>query len=422
MPIIALGLSHHTAPVDLRDRVAVPAAQLPDALRFFRSAMGKGVMLSTCNRAEVYALTPAINRGVAALKDAFAAYHGVPLDQLEPHLYVYSQRQAVEHLFSVAAGLDSLILGESQILGQVRDAYAAASRSGMTGGAIARLFHQSLRVGKRARRETAIGHNALSVSRAAVELARRTLGDLSLKRVLVVGVGDAGAMAARALADAGAADIVVANRTYARAAELAAELNGSAAPFDRLPSLLQETDIVVCATGSPGYIITPEMAVHARRDAYRPLFLIDIASPRDIDPAIRSLPFVHLHDIDDLEAVAETNRRARQAEAKKVESIVEQEVDSFMGWMRSLSVVSTVAALHQQAETVRAKELAHALQRLPHLGGADQAVLDDFSRALVKKLLHKPTTTLKAYRDPSLTEAAQTLFGANGKQRHTEPA
>ncbi|MBI4311857.1 MAG: glutamyl-tRNA reductase [Chloroflexi bacterium] len=411
MRIVALGLSHHTASIELRDHVAVPAQRLPEALGCLRSRLGKGVILSTCNRSEVYALAPTTKAGVAALTEMFAECNDLTMEDLEPHLYAYSGREAVRHLFRVASGLDSLILGEAQILGQVRDAYAASSRAGMAGGVMTRLFHQALRVGKRARRETAIGRNALSISRAAVELARRTLGGLSDKRVLVIGVGDAGKLAARALSDAGVAEITVANRTYQRAVELAAELNGRAASLDDLPRLLEEADIAISATGSPGYLLTPELVARARVASDRPLFIADIAAPRDVDPAVKSFAGVHLYDIDDLEAVAETNRRARQAEARKVEEMVSQEVRSFMDWLRSLDAVPTVAAMYQRADAVREEELARALRLMPSLAEADQATLDAFSRALVKKLLHRPAAALKTRKDPSLTEAAQELFG-----------
>ncbi len=412
MALVVVGLSHHTAPADLRDRVAVPLTQLPNVLQGLRPTLGKGVILSTCSRTEVYAFSPSPSGDAEALQRAMAFFHAFNVQEIGPHLYTYSQEQAVRHLFSVASGLDSLILGESQILGQVRDAYAAASRAGMAGGALSRLFHQALRAGKRARRETAIGRNALSVSRAAVELAHRALGDLAHKRVLVIGVGDAGAMAARALADAGATDITVANRTYARAEELAAELDGRAAHFADLPQLLEEADIAISATSAPGYVITPELVAQARvASAERPLFLIDIASPRDIDPEVKGFSNVQLYDIDDLEAVAETNRRARQAEAAKVEAMVNEETDVFMGWLKSLDAVPTIAALHQQAEAIRVKELAHALRCLPQLSSTDQATLDAFSQALVKKLLHKPTTILKAKGDPTLTQATRDVFG-----------
>ncbi|MBI4202489.1 MAG: glutamyl-tRNA reductase, partial [Chloroflexi bacterium] len=367
--------------------------------------------LSTCNRSEVYTLAPSARAGLRDLKEHLAYYHRIPLEELEPHLYAFSQRGAVRHLFRVASGLDSLILGESQVLGQVRDAYAAATRAGMAGGVLSRLFHQAMRMGKRARRETAIGRSALSVSRAAVELARRHLGDLATKRILVIGVGDAGALAARALADTGARDITVANRTLARAEELAAELDGRAAPLENLPLLLEEADIAVSATGSPGYVLTPELVAQARVSTDRPLFLIDIASPRDVDPGVKTFAGVHLYDIDDLEAVAETNRRARQAEARKVEAIVSQEADAFMAWLRALDVVPTVAAMHQQAEALRARELARALKRLPQFSDTDAATLEAFSRALVKKLLHKPTAALKSQHDDALIQAARDLFG-----------
>jgi len=316
----------------------------------------------------------------------------------------------VKDLFRVAAGLDSMVVGESEILGQVRDAYGAASSAGLARGTLARLFHHALRVGKRARRETGIGRNALSVSRAAVELARHALGDLRDKRVLVVGLGDAGRLAAQALSDAGATDITVTNRTYQRAADMASQLGGRAVPFNGLGDMMEEADIVVSATGSPGYLITPEMVAQARVGNDRPLFLIDIAVPRDIDPAVKAFSGVHLYDIDDLETVAEANRRQRGQEAQKVEAIVEQEVGQFMGWLSSLEVVPTVAALRESADNLRVRELARVMKRLPDLDEEEQRRLTAFSKALVKKLMHQPIASLKEKRNATYTQAARELF------------
>ena len=410
MKILAIGVNHQTANLALREQLAVGPEEMNEALETMRLRVGNGVILSTCNRSEVYGLMPTVAKGAESLKGFLTAYHRVARRDIEPHLYVYSQRKAVRHLFRVASGLDSLILGEAQILGQVRDAYGAASRAGLAGGTLARLFHHALRVGKRARRETNIGRNALSVSRAAVELARRALGDLSNKRVLVVGLGDAGRLTAQALSDAGVADITVTNRTYQRAVDMANQLGGRAVPMDDLDEMMEETDIVVSATGSPGYVITPEMVARARVSNDRPLFLIDIAVPRDIDPAVKAIPEVHLYDIDDLEIVAEANRRLREQEAQKVEGIVEEEVAQFMEWLSSLEVIPTVAAIRERADTIRAQELTRVLKRLPDLDLEEQRKLAAFSKALVKKLMHQPIASLKETRNPAHTQATRELF------------
>ena len=410
MKIVAIGLNHQTANLALREQLAVGPEEMNEALETLRLRIGNGAILSTCNRSEVYALMPSVAKGTESLTGFLTAYHRVARREIEPHLYTYSQRKAVQHLFRVACGLDSLILGEAQILGQVRDAYGAASRMGLVGGTFSRLFHQALRVGKRARRETNIGRNALSISRAAVELARRALGDLSNKRVLVIGLGDAGRLAAQALSDAGATDITVTNRTYQRAVDMASQLGGRAVPFNCLGDMMEEADIVVSATGSPGYVITAEMVAQARVSNDRPLFLIDIAVPRDIDPAVKALSGLFLYDIDDLETVAEANRRLREQEAQKVEGIVDEEVGRFMEWLSSLEVIPTVAALRERADTIRTQELARVMKCLPGLDLEEQRKLAAFSKAMVKKLMHQPIASLKERRDPAYTQAARDLF------------
>ena len=411
MKIMAIGLNHQTAPLELREQVTIGQGEMSNALNTLRDSLGKGVILSTCNRSEVYSLVASQRRGVETLKEFFTACHNVTRREIEPYLYVYHQNEAVRHLFRVASGLDSLIVGEAQILGQVRDAYAIANQHGMAGGALSRLLHQALRVGKRARRETDIGRNAISVSRAAVEMARKILGDLKDKSVLVVGLGDAGKMAARALANAGVTKITVTNRTYKMAEEIATELGGVAIPIDVLEKSLSETDIIVSATGSPGYVITPELLTRARGGDVHPLLLVDIALPRDIDPAVTRVPGVNLLDIDNLETVAAANRRHRSVEAQKVESIVTEEVGYFMSWLVSLEVVPTVAALREQAEDIRFRELDKVLKRLPRLTEDEQARLVAFSHATVNKLLHQPIVSLKENRDPAFIQMVRYLFG-----------
>ena len=410
MTILAVGLNHRTAPLQVRDRVAISREELEGAQRALRDRLGQGVILSTCNRLEVYSVAQSTESGAQGLVEYLTSYHAMGHQELAPYLYVHDHEAAVRHLYRVASGLDSMILGEAEILGQVRHAFAVATQQGLTDGTLLRLFHQALHVGKRSRTETRIGRNALSVSRAGVELARRAFHDLAGKCVLVIGLGEAGKLAARALADAGAREISVANRTYKRALEAAVELGGVAVPFERLGDALEAADILVTSTDAPGYLLTPEMIAQARDHAERTLFIIDIAVPRDVDPNVGDLPGVHLYDIDDLESVSETNRRERAREARKVEAIVDGEVDRFMEWLSSLDTVPTVAALRKRAEAIRAREVARLLKRLPDLLDEERQPLEAFSRALVRKILHDPITNLKRNRQPEQGNVVRELF------------
>ena len=414
MPILVVGVNHRTAPLQVRDRVAVSSGELEGALRALQHHVGNGVILSTCNRTEVYSLVAAVETGTDVVMGYISDYHGVARQEIAPYVYVYDQETAVRHLFRVASGLDSMILGEAQIQGQVRRALSAAGKHGLSNGTLTRLFDQAVRVGRRARKETAIGHNALSVSKAAVELARKALHHLTGKRVLVLGLGDAGKLAIRALVNAGAGDISVANRTYQRAVGSAAELGGLPTPFEELSYALAATDIIVTTTGSPDYILTADMIAGARANVPNPLFIIDIAVPRDVDPAAKGLPGVHLYDIDDLEAVSDTNRRERAREAGKVEAIIAEEVTRFMEWLASLEMVPTVAALQQRAEAIRTRELARLLKRLPGLSEEERKPLEAFSQALVNKLLHGPITSLKG--NGRSAQALRELFDLDGKE------
>ena len=410
-----VGISYRTAPVEAREQVALADEALRLAHRRLAEQTGQAVILSTCNRTEFYTLTDSPDDAREAVAQLLRDDAGVDYDALESYFYAYHQEDAARHLFRVACSLDSMILGESEVLRQVREAFAAATEAGTVRAPLTRLFHQALRVGKRARTETEIGRNALSVSYACVELARRTLGDLRGLRALVVGTGEAGKLAARALHRAGVGRLTVTNRSPGPAEELAALLGGEVTPLDRLASTLAEADIVVSCTGAPTYMLTQDQvgqAMHER--AGRPLFLLDIAVPRDIAPQVASVPGVRLADIDDLEGLARSNREKREMEVGQVEAIVEEEVVLFREWWNVQDALPTVAALEREAENLRRQETVRALRRLRHLSPEDKAAVEAMSRALVRKLFHKPFTTLKSQRNPMHREALEELFGLNG--------
>lgn len=410
MKFLVIGLNHRTAPLEIREKLAVTREQLPKALETLKNRLGQGVILSTCNRSEFYTVSND-SRTEARLKGFISGWSHIPLPKLAPHLYVYYQEECVRHLFRVASGLDSMILGESQILGQVRDAFGAAAQAKAVRGPLSRLFHQALRVGKRVRRETALGQNALSVSRACVELARRCLGDLGSFRVTVIGAGEAGRLAAKAFKDSGTSQILVTNRNFLRAMEVARELGGEALPMERLPWALAHSDIVISCTDAPEPILRrAEVEAAMQHRSGRPLFLIDNAVPRDIDPSVKELPNVYLYDVDDLEAVSQANRLEREKEAEKAELIVREEMERFMAWWRSLEVVPTIAQLRERAEAIRQRELSKTLRKLEGLPPEQAERLDALTKAIVKKLLHHPITFIKERRSAIHIQVARELF------------
>ena len=414
MRVFALGLSHKTAPIAVRERAAFTRAELPNALRTLRETLDNAVILSTCNRTELYAIAPEAYGARESFYSLLGQKTSWSTEELSRYLVFYEQEQAARHLFEVASGLDSLILGESQVLGQMRDAYSAAVTQGCAKGLISKVFHHALRVGKRARRETRIGGNALSISSAAVETARDILGDLSGSRVAVVGAGEAGKLVARAMKDRGVGRMTVINRTLERAEDLARELEAESAPLDRLPELLGEVDIVVSSTDYQGLMITTDMVERASsRRSGIPLLVVDIAAPRDADPAIGRMPGVSLIDLDDLESVSRANRLEREKEVSRVEGIIDQEIGKFIEWWDSLSVAPGITQLRERAEALRSREIRKTLKQMPDLSEEDAARIEAMSRALVKKLLHNPIASIK--ENPAYMEAAQRMFRLNGK-------
>lgn len=409
--VLAVGISHKVAPVAVRERLAFTAAELPSALSHLRESIGAAVLLSTCNRTELYTAGADDSTSPETIIAQLAKCKGTE-PPVGVNFYLLREQEAVRHLYRVAAGVDSMVLGEAQILGQVREALGVAQRAGTVDPLLSRLFRTAISVGRRARSETGISRYAVSVSSTAVALARRVLGDLAGCTVLVVSAGESGKLAAKSLVGSGASRVLVTNRTYQRACELAARLEGEAVPFEGLPGALAMADIVISATGAEAFVLGVEevgAAIAARNG--RPLLLIDIAVPRDVDPRVRELAGVHLYDIDDLQGVSHANLRQRAREVHKVEAIVEEEVERFGAWWRSLEVVPTIVALRQRAEAIRREEVERTLRRLTHLSPRDQGRVEAMAMAIVNKLLHRPIARLKEREaGQRYTEAVRSLF------------
>ena len=394
--IVVVGLNHETAPVSVREALAFPKERLVEALERLcqEAGLGEAMILSTCNRVEIY------GRSAEPCGDAVAAflarYHGRAASEIEAHLYRLEGEAAVRHAFRVAASLDSMVLGEPQILGQVREAYETAEKAGSLGSVLNALRNRSISAARRARSETAIGRNAVSVSHVAVELARKIFGELRDRSVLLVGAGKMSQVAARQMVQSGARASVLGGRTFEKAEQLAAALGGRAAPFESLRSELVRADIVISGTGAPGVVIgreDVEAAQAARRG--RPLFLIDIAVPRDIAADAGRVSGVFLYDLDDIKHVAEANLRERKKEASAAEAILEQEIREFLDWRRSLEVVPVLVELRRRADEIRRAEIDKARRRLGPLTPEQESALEAATSAIVNKLLHGPTVHLK---------------------------
>jgi glutamyl-tRNA reductase len=409
MRLIVVGLNHRTAPVELRERLDFPRAALPAAIDALAARHGPGevAILSTCNRVELYAASADPARSHERLAGFLADYHRMDGAGLAPHLYAFRDAEAARHLFRVAAGLDSLVVGEPQILGQVKDAYTAAAGRRATGPVLHRLFHASFAVGKRVRSETAVGEGAVSVSYAALALARKIFGRLEGLHVLILGAGEMAKLTARHLRGQRAASVTVTSRTFETAAALAAQVGGGALPWAELPRALEQADVVVAATGAAEPVLTRarlQAAMRARRN--RPLFIVDIAVPRDVEPEAGELEQVFLYDIDDLQAIVSENLARRAGELERAERIVDEAVARFQAWLRSRATVPTVVALRHRFEAVRRAELRRLEPKLAGLSPEARARVEEITRLLVEKLLATPTERLKSLAADERTASA----------------
>jgi len=399
MDIILVGLSHNTAPVEIRERLSFSGEQLTAGISRLRAheEILECVILSTCNRVEVYTTVEKPELGVARVKDFLHAYQpDISLERITQHLYTHKNEGVVRHLFRVASSLDSMVIGETQILGQVKDAFDCALLNKTTGVVLNKLFKKSIFTAKRVRTETRIGESAVSISFAAVELAKKIFSNLRSKTGMLIGAGEMGELAAQNLVNSGIKEIVVSNRNYDRALDLARSYNGRVARFEDFLQEMVNVDVVICSTGAPNYVIRFEDVqdiIHRRKN--RPLFFIDISVPRNIDPEINKIGNVFLYDIDDLQAVVETNLKARKEEAEKGEKIVAEEVGKFTQWFKSLEVVPTIIALKDKVEEIRRKELERTMGRLRSLSPEEVQIIDGLTNTIINKILHNPLVALK---------------------------
>src|SRR4051812_23582156 len=403
-----IGVNHNTAPVEVRERLAIPESRLAEALKVFCSHPGvdEGMILSTCNRVELLAQT---KNGSCDLRSFVHEYFHLNPAELAPHLYEYREQDAIRHLFRVTSSLDSMIVGEPQILGQVKEAYATARSVGAVHSRLDTLLTRAFAVAKRVRTETAVGNSAVSVASVAVELAKKIFGTLQGKHVYLVGAGKMSELAARHLVAHGAGAVFVANRTHQRALELADRFSGKAILFEQLYDTAADADIIITSTGAPHHIFRREhgeMFLQKRKN--RPMFFIDIAVPRDVDPAVNDLDGIFVYDIDDLQSVVLSHTSDRSKEAARAEQIIEQEVTRFYERIDSLDVVPTIVSLQGHLETIRQAEIDKVRGRLGALSPEQALAVESMTKGIVNKVLHTPISTLKyaaqtKQRDPEAT-------------------
>lgn len=407
MQVQLLGINHHTAPIELREALAMDGAAVHAVLREIQNeaAISEAAVLATCNRTELYVCTADAPAAEQAMRQVFARQAGEKGELLGPHVYLRTGDEACRHLLRVAAGLDSMILGEHQILGQVREAQHRAKDAETLGPLMHRLWSAALHTGKRARAETDIGMGAVSVASATVSLAERALGDLRNRSVLLVGAGDTGRLAARHFADRHPARLLVANRTPSRATAVAEAFGGTVAALADIPSLLASVDVVVSATRAPGFVVTAEMVRHAVAvRATHPLVLVDVAVPRDIDPSAEHLEHVCLYSIDAVRTLVDRSLAHRLREVPRVEAIVEEECEKLMAWTRGQGATTVVRELVERFERVRADEVR---RNLKHFHPEELAYVDRMTRTLVNRLLRPPITQLTSGALPPSVESAR---------------
>jgi len=391
-------MNHKTAPLEIRERLQLScgddARSLTELMRL--PEIREALCLATCNRVEVLARVAEGEQAVEGLREFIYRQGNLEREELGRCLYVYRDREAVRHLFRVASSLDSMVMGEPQILGQLKEAYHQAVDNRATTVLLNRLLHHAFRVAKRVRTETGIAGNAVSVSYAAVELAKKIFGNLKGKKILIIGAGEMSELAVRHLIRQGAGHILIANRTYERAKELAETLQGAPLAFDRIPEALPEIDIVIASTGAPGYIVSAEMVASAlRRRRNRLLFLIDIAVPRDIDPAAGDIENVYLYNIDHLQDVVDSNKEGRRVEAMKAEGIIAEEIAVYEEWFNALAVVPTIVSLREKMEAIMKGELERSASWMKILDGEERSRIEILTASIVNKILHDPITALK---------------------------
>ncbi|MCH2693853.1 MAG: glutamyl-tRNA reductase [Acidobacteriia bacterium] len=404
MSLLIVGLSHKTAPIDIREKLYFPETRLPDALEnlISQSAISESLIISTCNRTEVLAHSPDINLGIHLVTDFLSDFHGQPKEVIQNFLYDFSHTDAVRHVFRVASSLDSMVLGEPQILGQVKNAFTLANRLGAVGENLSPLMNKAFHVAKRIRSETGISNSAVSISYAAVELSKKIFDTLNGRTVLLLGAGKMSELSAKHLTSQGVSKLLIWNRTYQRAVDLAKTLQGEAIPPEELFRHVERADILICSTGAPGVVLRKtdgQRIIKLRKN--RPVFIIDIAMPRDVDPEINKIDNIFLYDIDDLRHVVDANLKHRLKEAQFAEGIINEEVQSYVNQVHSLDITPTIVALKKHWDLIRQEELEKTKKQLGELSTEQEVALENMTQSIIKKFLHGPISEIKSVHQTS---------------------
>jgi glutamyl-tRNA reductase len=413
MHTLVIGINYKTAPVEIRERLSFNEADLAVAIKKLntKKSILENIILSTCNRTEIYAVVDQLHTGRYYIKEFLSEWFGIEQKEFSPFLFVYEDDGAIDHLFNVTCGLNSMVLGETQILGQVRTSFMLAQQEGTTGTVFNQLFKQAITLAKRAHSETDIGANAVSVSYAAVELAKKIFGSLSNKHVLIFGAGKMGELAAQNLHGNGVKKVTVINRTFEKAQDLANRFSGKARTLAELEKSLAEADILISSTGAKDFVISKEMMVGvAKKRKGKPLFMVDIAVPRDLDPRIAELENVFLYDIDDLEGIVEANLQERKKAAEKIMLMIEKEIVEFKQWLGTLGVVPVISALREKAHVIQSETMVSLERKLPNLSDRDIKVLNKHTKSIINQLLKDPILQAKELAARSDSNQAMDLF------------
>lgn len=413
MHMIVVGLNYRTAPVEIREKFAFSEQELPAALQQLKDTKSilECVIVSTCNRTEIYAVVDRLYMCGYYIRSYLERWFGIPREYMKDYLYMYEDRPVIEHLFKVTSGLDSMVIGETQILGQVRDAFLKAQNEKATGTLFNMLFKQAVTLAKRAHSETAIGENPVSVSYAAVELGKRIFGNFKKKTVMIIGAGKMSELTLKHLAGQGADRVLVVNRTMSKAEELAGKMNGIAVPMDRMLDELRHVDVVISSTGSSEYVLVSQQIqrVMSTRKS-RPLFMIDIAVPRDLDPNITKVSNVYLYDIDDLELIVETNMNERRKEATKIESMVAEEISAFEQWFKLLGVGPVIQALQEKANAIHEETMDNLLLKLTDLDEREAKLIRKLTKSMMNQMMRDPILRIKELAGGRNGEQALNVF------------
>ncbi len=422
MNVLVVGLNHKIADVDVRERLAFNGPKLEEGLARFKELpeVEEAIILSTCNRVELYANVYDPGKASESIKTFLSEFHNIKRSSLDKGLYIYDNIGAVRHIFRVASSLDSMVVGEPQILGQLKSAFELSLSKKTTGILLNKLMKKAISVAKRVRTETKIAENAVSISFAAVELAKKIFTDLSKRVFMLLGAGEMAELAAKHLISSGVREVLVSNRTFERACELSKEFNGRPVRFEEFIIEMVRADIVICSTGAPTYVLTKsQMQKVMRERKQRQVFIIDISVPRNIDPDINGLDNVYLYNVDDLQGVVDANMFERQKEAEKAEKIIEEELETFLKWQSSLDSVPTIIALREKAEAIKREELDKLMNKISGIGEKEKEAIEYMATALMNKLIHPPTAALKESSEDkdAMVAMIKRLYGINGEEK-----